>query len=199
MPDTIKDGSSGNIAKVNSNNRLYTNSVTTLENYQSTRLGNSFNINTGVINLRNDVETPLIYIKNNEDYQLHIMNFVIGTWESTGGSGNDEFPKSIVVRNPNQGTIITLTPTDVDIISNRNYGSSKELNIDAFKGSTGNTMIGGSDHIILQMGSFGRTVVNIDEILEKGSSFGIKYTPQSGNTSQKVYAALICHLEDPKE
>jgi hypothetical protein len=57
-------------------------------------------------------------------------------------------------------------------------------------------MTDGTDHIILQMGTSGRTAVSIDEVLKKGSSFGVKYTPQGSNTSQKIYVAVICHLED---
>jgi hypothetical protein len=87
----------------------------------------------------------------------------------------------------------------VDIVSNRNYGSSKTLTVDAYKGATGETLTGGTDHIIIQMGTSGRTVVSIDEVIPKGSSFGIKYTPQGSNTSQKVYAAVVAHLIDPNE
>ena len=84
----------------------------------------------------------------------------------------------------------------MDINSNRNYGSSKTLTVDAYKGATGNTMTGGNDHIIVAMGTSGRVAISIDEIIPKGSSFGLKYTPQGSNTSQKLYVAVICHLED---
>ncbi len=104
----------------------------------------------------------------------------------------------VFIRNPNAGTTIS-NANAVDINSNRNYGSSNTLTVDAYKGATGETMTGGNDHIIVQVGTSGRVVVTIDEVLQKGSSFGLKYTPQGSNTSQKVYAALVCHLEDPKD
>lgn len=200
MPDQILDGSGKNYrAKVNANQRLYVNSITTEENFAATQKGDSYNINTGIIDLSDAAETPLIYVKNNEDQPLHIRTIIIGAWTSTGGSGTDGVPKAVFIKNPTTGTIISSTPTDVDINSNRNYGSPKTLTADAYKGATGDTMTDGVDHIILQMGTSGRTVVSIDEILEKGSSFGIKYTPQGSNTSQKVYVALVCHLEDANE
>jgi hypothetical protein len=185
--------------RVDENNRLHTRSVTTSENFQATVRGDSYNINTGIINLTNAVETPLIYVKNNEDVDLHILTIVVGAWTSTNGSGTDGVPKIVIIRNPTTGTIITSTPTDVDINSNRNYGDSKTLTIDAYKGATGDTMTNGDDHIIIQTGTSGRTVIPIDEILTKGDSIGVKYTPQGSNTSQKVYCAIICHLEDSKE
>jgi hypothetical protein len=200
MPEMIRDGAGkGNLAKVNDNQRLYTSSISVPENYQATKLGNSYNINTGLITLTNAAETPLIYVKNNEDVDLHILTIVIGTFASTNGTGQDGVPKAVFIKNPKTGTIITSTPTDVDIISNRNYGSSKTLTIDAYKGATGDTMTDGTDHIIVQMGTSGRTVVPIDEVLQKGSSFGLKYTPQGSNDDQQVYVALICHLEDASE
>jgi hypothetical protein len=199
MSEMLRDGTgSGNLQKVDANNRALTRSVNTPEDEQATKLGTSYNINTGIIDLTNANETPLIYIKNNEDEDLHIQTIIIGTWSSTGGSGTDGVPKAVFLRNPITGTTVENT-NDVDIISNRNYGSSKTLTVDAYKGATGETLTGGTDHIIIQMGTSGRTVVSIDEVIPKGSSFGIKYTPQGSNTSQKVYAAVVAHLIDPNE
>lgn len=198
MPDTIKDGSTGNTVKINARNQLYTKSTIISNTYESTKDGNGYNINTGIINLTNSVETPILYIKNNETKNLQIMAIIVGTWESRGGSGFDGVPKLTVIRNPNGGTIITSTPTDIDVISNRNFGSNNMLNFLAYKGSTGDTMTGGEEHIILQMGVSGRTVVNINEVIPQGASIGVKYTPQLSNISQKIYVAMLCHLEDPK-
>ena len=85
MPEIILDGTGqGNWAKVNDNNRLYTDAITTSESFQASKLGNSYNINTGIIDLTDANETPLIYVKNNEDQDLHILTIVIGVWTSTG-------------------------------------------------------------------------------------------------------------------
>ena len=68
MPDMIRDGSGkGNLAKVNNNQRLYTRAVTQAEEVLSNENGDAFNINTGIVTLTDSVNTPLLYIKNNED------------------------------------------------------------------------------------------------------------------------------------
>lgn len=197
MPDMIKDGAGkGYLAKVNANQRLYTQAITVSEDEQANKKGNSYNLNTGIIDLTNATETPLMYVKNNGDQDLHITLIVFHAYTSTGGSGTDGVPKLVVVRNPTTGTIISSTPTDIDINSNRNFGSAKTLTVDAYKGATGDTMTDGTDHLIVGLGTSGRVPVPIDEVLPKGSSIGIKYTPQGSNTSQKVYAAIVCHEED---
>lgn len=197
MADTIRDGSgSGYLAKVNANNRLYVNAVSTDENLQASKQGNSYNINTGVITLTDDVETPVIYLKNNEVEDFHITSIAVGLGPSTGGTGG--IPKITVIRNPTAGTIVSGA-TDVDINSNRNYGSSNTLVVDAYKGATGLTMTDGVDHIIFFQTASGRLFASVDELLPGGGSIGIKIAPQSGNTGMDVYAALICHIEDENE
>lgn len=190
----IEDGSgNGYLARVNGNNRLYTNSVVVSENLQATKIGRSFNINTGVITLTDAADTPILYLKNNDTEDLHITAIAVGVGPSTGGSGG--IPKITVVRNP-----VTIDfSTAVDINSNRNYGSAQTITADAYKGATGDTMTDGDDHIIFFQTSNGRLFATIDEMVPTGSSIGIKFDPQTGNTSQDVYAALICHLEDPNE
>lgn len=197
MAEQLLDGSgSGNRAKINANQRLYTQTVSISEDYQATKKGRSYNINTGVITLTDSVDTPVMYVKNNENEDLHITAIAVGLGPSTGGSGG--IPKITVLRNPTAGTIVD-NATAVDINSNRNYGSSQTLDADAYKGATGNTMTDGTDHLILFQTSNGRLFATIDEVLPKGDSIGIKIDPQPSNTSQDVYAAMICHLEDPNE
>ena len=73
MSEQIKDGSgTGNLARINANNRLYSNAVTIDENLQATKIGNSYNINTGAITLTDAARTPIIYLQNNENQPLHI-------------------------------------------------------------------------------------------------------------------------------
>ena len=62
MPNTIKDGAgAGYVAKVNANNRLYTNAITTNETEQANKVGNAYNINSGFITLTDAVDTPVLY------------------------------------------------------------------------------------------------------------------------------------------
>ncbi len=193
----IEDGTGGGYqAKVSANKRLYTNSVTIDENLEATKTGRSYNINTGVITLTNATETPVAYVKNNETEDLHITAIAVGVGPTTGGSGG--IPKITIIRNPTAGDIIT-SPTNVDINSNRNYGSASTLSVDAYKGATGDTMTDGDAHLLFFQAPSGRLFATIDEIIPKGSSIGVKFAPQSGNTSQDVYVAFICHLEDPND
>ena len=198
MAEIIKDGTgSGNQAKVNSNNRLYCSAVTFTETTEANANGDAYNVNTGVINLSDAADTPIMYLKNNEVQDLHITAIAVGVGPTTGGSGG--IPKITIIRNPTTGTIINSTPTDVAVNSNRNFGSANTLAVDAYKGATGDTMTDGTDHIIVFQTNNGRLFAAIDEVLPKGASIGIKFDPQASNTSQDVYAALICHLENANE
>jgi len=197
MPDTIKDGGGQNyLAKVSANQRLLTNTVEQSESSYANKIGDAYNLNTKNITLTDAVDTPILYIKNNEPKDLIIDTVVIGAKTSTGGSSTD-LPEITFVRNPTAGTIISSTPTDLTINSNRNYGSPNTL-VDslAYVGATGDTMTDGTDHIFVYGSAAGRTALAINEVLPTGTSIGIKYKPQASNTSQVVYCAVICYLEE---
>ena len=197
MPDIIKDGSGSSYsAKANGNNRLYTNAVTISEGEQANKIGNAYNLNTGTITLTDAVDTPVMYVKNNENQALHITAIAVGLGPSTGGSGG--IPMISIIRNPTTGTIVSGA-TDIDIDSNRNYGSANTLAIDAYKGATGSTMTDGATSLFFFQPSNGRLFASIDEVVPKGASIGVRFDPQASNTSQDVYCALICHLEDVNE
>jgi hypothetical protein len=197
MPDMIKDGSGGGYnAKVNENNRLYVNAVQKSNAMEANTKGNAYNLNTGGITLTNAADTPIMYVKNNEAQDLNVTAIAVGVGPTTGGTG--EIPEITIVRNPTGGTIVS-NATAIDIESNRNYGSSNIIDIDAYKGATGDTMTGGTDSLYFFQTSNGRLFATIDQVLPKGSSIGIKFDPQAGNTSQKVYCALISHLSDVNE
>tara|TARA_R110000822_G_scaffold51681_2_gene134290 strand:+ start:1017 stop:1604 length:588 start_codon:yes stop_codon:yes gene_type:complete len=190
---SIKDGSTGYVAEVDSSNRLQTYAVTINENNQANTKGRAYNINTGDITLTDAVETPILYIKNNEDKDLHIAALALWAGTSTGGTATLG-TKWVVERNPTAGTIVS-NATAVDIESNRNFGSNNTLLVDSYKGATGNTMTGGTDHLAFRGTLLSRIYVEIDEIIPKGSSIGIHVKPPTSNTSLIVYAAAICHLE----
>jgi hypothetical protein len=190
---SIKDGSSGYVAEVDSSNRLQTYAVTINENNQANSKGRAYNINTDDITLTDAVETPILYIKNNEDKDLHITALDLWAGTSTGGTATLG-TKWVVERNPTAGTIVS-NATAVDIESNRNFGSNNTLLVDSYKGATGNTMTGGTDHLVFRGTLLSRIYVEIDEIIPKGSSIGIHVKPPTSNTSLIVYAAAICHLE----
>ena len=194
MAEQIKDGSGkGFLAKVNSSNQLLTRTVEEGEAIAANKDGNAYNLNTGIITLTDAVQTPVIYFKNNEDNDFVVEAVVIGIWASDG-DGLDML--ATFVRNPTDGTIITSTPTNVDINSNRNYGTSNTLSADVYKGATGDTMIDGDDHILVRITEESRSFIGINEVLPKGSSFGVKITPPTSNTSMNCYVAIIGYIHD---
>jgi hypothetical protein len=195
MPDTIKDGGggAGYEARVNALNQLYIRGVTETDAQAANSAGGAYNLNTGWITLTDAADTPVAYLKNNEDQDLHVEAFAVGVDASTGG--DSVFTRITVVKNPTAGTIIS-SPTNADIKSNRNYGSKKTLTADWYKGATGNTMTDGEDHIIFGHNDGNRLFAVISEVLPKGSSLGVKVDPPANNTSMDVYVALIVHLAE---
>jgi hypothetical protein len=191
----IEDGSGGgNVAKVSTQNRLYTEAISIDQEVQANRDGNAYNINTGIINLTNATDTPVLYFKNNENKDAIITAVVIGLFNSTGGSSTADVYTTFIM-NPSTGTIISGA-SNVDIISNRNAGSGNTLDANAYKGATGNTMTDGRDHVIVRITPGSRSFIGINEIIPKGKSFGVKIKPPTSNTSMNIYAAIICHLDE---
>jgi hypothetical protein len=195
MTEQIKDGSgNGYLAKVDSENRLFVRAITQSEAVHENTEGLAFNINTGDIELTNATETPVIYLKNNEDLNLIIEAVAIGLAPSTNGDSGETVTATFI-KNPTAGTIVD-TESAVAMNSNRNYGSSRTLDANVYKGATGNTMTDGTDHIYVYLGTgAGRSFITINEVIPKGKSLGIKIKPQTSNSSQKIYVAVICYLE----
>lgn len=185
MSEQIIDGTgTGKKVRVDNANRLHTHSVNeTLIEYAASQ-GDSYNINTGTINLTSATESALLYFKNNGNNDIHIasVGYLIGN--STGGTGDLQ---TKVIKNPTTGTIISGA-VDVGINSNKNAGSSKVMDVDAFKGVEGNTFTDGSDfYYSLLSGSAKSYVISTGTVvLPKGSSIGVSVTPQSSNTSMDI-------------
>lgn len=190
MAETIKDGSTGNIAKV-SRNRLHVDSISKTSSEHENEVGNAYNINTGTINLTSASQSAVLYLKNNEDSDLVIKKifYIVGT--STGGSGDMTIT---AIRNPTAGTIVSGASA-VDININRNFGSSQVLSVDVFKGAEANTFTDGTDAIgTIQSDNFINALIPGTIILPKGSSFGVNITPPTGNTSLNIQLALEVNL-----
>jgi len=197
MAEQIMDGTgSGYLAKVNSDNQLLIKSVNESEAIAANQAGDAYNLNTGIVSLTNAVDTPLIYVKNNElTKNLVIEAVIIGLFNSTGGSATADVYATIV-RNPTTGTIISSTPTDIPINSNRNYTSSNTLVADTYVGATGDTMTDGDDHILVRVSAASRSFISINEILPKGASVGVKIKPPTSNTAMSAYVAIVCYIQE---
>lgn len=191
---TITDGTGkGYQGKIGSDNRFWTDSITRPQSQSASLSGNSFNINTGVINLTSANKSAVLYVKNNglNDVVIEGIFYLIGN--STGGSGDMLIT---VLRNPTAGTIIS-NASDVELKAvNRNFGSPNIPTIDAYKGAEGNTFTDG-DKVIESIFNQSPTRAYIDAgyiILPKGASIGFEITPATGNTSLDVEFALASYL-----
>lgn len=196
MAEIILDGSGkGYSMKVDEDGRAHVDSISTNREEAQSQRGFSFNINTGNITLTNGATANgVLYLKNNESYNLVITNFFYNFGNSTGGSGNMYVD---IIRNPTTGTLISGA-TAVDVNVNRNFGSSRALSVTAYKGSTGTTITDGTEAIKSIFNTAAqRIALSAGAItLPKGSSIGIKFTTPTSNTSLICNFSIACYLED---
>ena len=193
MAEQIIDGKgTGYRVAVCDKNRLQTFTVSEDLSIDAAKSGENYNINTGSITLTSSTESAVLYIKNNEDKNFIIEDVIVILGASTGGTGDLSIE---LVRNPKLGTIVSGA-TNVDVVGNRNFGSSRELVADVYKGAEGNTITDGTSFADTTRSSAG-TVVHFDGdvmVLPKGTSLGVNITPQTSNTSMNVKVAIIGYL-----
>jgi hypothetical protein len=185
----IQDGTgSGNTSKV-SGNRLFVHSITEAEPIHSTENGDAYNINTGTIGLTSNSESSILYLQNNENRDLIIEAIAVGT----GSAGTTSDVTTVtVVRNP---TSVSYS-TAVDMNQNRNFGSSKTLSADVYKGAEGATSTGGNNIIQFFKGASTRLFAPINLLLPKGSSIAININTNTTSGTTNAYAAMVCYLKD---
>lgn len=188
----IEDGTGlGFDARVDENNRMHVHAVNVTEVVHAAEQGLAYNLNTGQISVTNDA--TLVYLKNNETRDFVISAIAIG---NDGGATYSTRPLITVVRNPTGGDLIS-DQTDVDMNQNRDFGSSRVFDSDAYKGKTGGTLTGGNDIAILQSTTGGRDFFTLDFVLTEGSSIGLTYTANISSGTSLIYVALIGYLRDP--
>lgn len=191
MTGIVKNGAGngGYSAKVGSDLRLWVDSVQLSQSQSSSIAGNAYNINTGVVNLTSANKSAIVYVKNNgtNDLIVETLFYLIGN--STAGSGDMLIT---VLRNPTTGTIID-NATDCEMAGiNRNFGDSKQLTADMYKGAEGYTFTDGTkviESIFNQSPT--RAALSVGAIvLQRGNSIGIDITPATSNSSLDVEFAL---------
>ena len=191
----INDGTGkGNKAKVDGSNRLHAYAVTRSEAGSAVHEERAYNINTGLITLTTAGESGVCYVYNNEPKALIVTGIVAILGPSTGGASTD-ITRVRIYKNVTTGTLVSAA-TDVDTISNRDFGSSETLTANVYKGTEGSTITDGTVHIESLINPGSRVFFAIDEELPKGHSIAVSFEPNDSNTSMKCMAAVICHLED---
>ena len=181
----IRDPSSGVGQEVSADGHAHVMARTQPFGVQEALAGWAFSANTGTVTLTNAAtDNAVLYCKNSGATSLVFEVFVYLLGASTGGTGSGNVT---IIRNPTGGTIVsdasTLTPI------NRNFGSSNVLTGDFFKPSgSGKTLTGGTTIIeTLLPTPTGRITISVGAfIVPPGSSLGINYTTQTGNSSQDV-------------
>jgi hypothetical protein len=189
----IQDGTgSGHNAKIDANNRVHTQSVTETESLHSAEIGSAYNISSGSISFTAD--GTLLYIKNNEDNDMVVEAIALGN--DGGGTYTSSLRPSIsIIRNPTAGDLIT-DATAASHVINRNFGSSKEVNADTFKGKSGGTVTGGDTLGIFQSSQSGRDFFTINMVIPKGSSIAFQANNGLASGTAVMYCAAIVFLKD---
>ena len=185
----IQDGTGSNRkARVNENNRLFTESTVRTEREEEALLGEAYIVGSGFVTLTGTSTSAVLYFKNNEDFNLVISRFLIGVKKSSGGTEN--FVTGIIYQNPTSMVSGTGNPL---IINNVNFGSSNTVDSDSEIGQTGALLAGGSAYLATVAPTENLTSEAASTILPKGSSIGVFITPPSGNISIEVSIGINLH------
>ena len=187
MSTIIKDGSGqGYSVKVDADNRMFIRGVTETEFEHSVRNGRSFNVNTEFISITtgSTTEHALLYIKNNENTDIVLSAWFIGTAAASGttfGVG----PVLKVYYNPTGGSLIS-DASSVTLV-NRQGGSSETFDVTAYKATGPEKTITGYEATPVLFQTHpkeGRAFGSVYLSLKKGASLGVVYIPNGAEPVQ---------------
>jgi hypothetical protein len=188
----IEDGTGeGFKARVDSDFKLETRSVTSTETQFAVSEERAWNINTGWISTIN-ADSGLLYFKNEETDGADFFVDAIAVGLKSGSA--TQIQAVYFVANPTGGTLVDAA-TNCDMIANRYVGSGVALSsgTKAYKATAaGQTLTGGSDSALFAQGHNSRLFATVDFIIPKGQACGIRLEVL-GSYSGDVYAALIGH------
>ena len=197
MATTIEDGTGrGFSAKVDSENRFFSRAITETEFDHAVRKGLSFNVNTEFLTITGSSETPIMYLKSNEDLDVVLAAWFIGTDNASGTPSRSGLMR--VYFNPTAGSIIS-SGTDVTPV-NRQGGSSNTIDLDVKSGGDGFTVTGFNSTPILYQtqGASARTFGNVQLALKKGSSVVVTYLP-NGAQPVEIYTGFQLYISEVED
>jgi hypothetical protein len=184
-----------NVAKVDSDLRLWTRAATESSEIIHTKNGYAYNVNTGDITVTNATKLTILYLKNTGTKDIIITAVIYLTGNSTGGSATTDFLYTAIL-NPTAGDIIT-NANNVDVNTNRKAGSSNTLTANAYKGAVGETAVsGGTELFGTRLSGSGRTAVPISITLPQSQSIAVDFTAKTSNTNVIVQAAFACYEQN---
>lgn len=194
MSTTIQDGTGSKVkVKVNSFNRLQTSTIQESIFEHAVERGEAFNVNTENISITTSAESALLYFKNNEDRDIILTGWFIGT--GIQGASPTELGLMRVYVNPTGGTLISGA-TQVNIV-NRLIGSANTFQFTVYKGFDGATITGQSSTPILYQtqGTSTRSFGEIYIAIKKGQAIAVTYLP-NGAQPIKIYTGFQGFLLD---
>lgn len=196
----IEDGTgTGNKVKVDSENHLETNAISTGIALHRVSEGDGFNINTSTlsatINFSNAVaDTAVLYVKNTDVGSMVVTSATISTSASIGSTAGDTITVKQVGDFTSASDIIANGTAGIAV--NRNSGTSSRT----FDGvvTTGGTGRSFTDAVAGQqtMGIFNVPVVfDLTTLIPVGGEFGVTVDPPAGNTSMDFMISVNFHIE----
>ena len=189
MSTTIMDGTGGNYrAKVSSDNKLLTESVTETIYREAVEDARAFNINNYDKTLSAVTgDQAVLYIKNTSaSKSLELVNLFGGFWNFTAGT--EGIFKVKVWANPTGGTL--LSDASSIEVGNRSAGSLSTFTTDiqVYGATAGGKTFGTlpvTPTVFLSQGS-GRLFVSIDLAIPAGQSYGITVDTSGGDASYYI-------------
>jgi len=193
MEIQIKSGNSGDVAKVDKNKRVHTQSLTEDESLHAAELGSAFNLNTGLNSYGAD--GTLCYLSNTDPTgrDLVVQTVIIGIGD---GFTHTDFPVLTLVDTPSAGDLITDAATTGVLNTNRNNGKSTALDGVFYKGKASGTQSGGIDAAKFYLNKTGRTAFPMDWIVGKSKSIALTLDLTISAGTANVYVALVCYYKD---
>lgn len=186
----LTDGTGkGYSAKIDSRNRLSTDSTNISQYEDASREGFSYVINSGYVSLTSSNTTSaVLFVKNDGDRDLAMVRFQLSARDSVGAT--QTHGRFIFYRNP--GGMTGGAGTSATAL-NLNFGSSNALDV--------STEVGRNLATFTTLTPFNSPVVRLQEItllesavvVPKGSSIGVSFTTPDGNTSLEVAVGINIH------
>lgn len=194
----IEDGTgSGNKAKVDAENRLYTLAVTDSQAVNAAIDGRGYNLNSGALALTTAADHAILYVKNNDTQGrvYFVESLIVGLGAVTGGGSVAGQIEINAVKNVTTGTIVS-DATAAATNSNTNFGSSATFTANVYSGGQGKTATNGTNHALIYAQAGSRSVAPLALAIPVGQSIAITVNPNIAAGSIDVYVALAGNLRD---
>lgn len=184
----IQDGTGkGFEVKIDSANRMLTESVVETEQLEAAVKGDSYQVGSGPVTLTSANESAVLFFKNNEDKDLIITAANITSSKQTGSTAGVFLVKIYL-----EGSALSAGASQVPV--NSNFGSNKALSATVTAGQEAATVTDGvaNGSFYIQEAEFFNT--DLAWVLPKGTSVSMSITPGASNTSVTITTTLEAHV-----